>query len=167
MSVYEGIRGIGPRDGDGVRGAHQCPDCGSSDVWLISAFGAGGRTVPDTGLCSACGCNWESFDPALLTESADPLSPFRKPCDNCAFHKNSPERRDEMGWLALECSFINGVPFVCHKGVPICRDGTESHRHPTTAAGHPDIDNMRLCAGYIRFVERNRAYMDLIKQEKA
>ena len=94
---------------------------------------------------------WEPFSVADLSEPDDRFSAFKTPCDNCAFRPGSPEREDPDKWQHLqEQIHLGGAVFYCHKGVPVADPGEdESHDHFKKPDGTLDLNQLRLCAGYL------------------
>jgi hypothetical protein len=130
--------------------------------------------LPDVGPCcmgsavygpDRCTC-WE---PVYDLEQ-QPLKPgamgLRKtPCSDCAYKKNSPERRGEEGYQgdpdSLEEMVANGDPFACHQGIRkpvkwVHPSGAEVPGHPASyeppvVDGKPykaDGTPADLCAGW-------------------
>lgn len=127
-------------------GADQCPNCWSENIALLD--------MPDSGDtvagCIECQTLWEPFDPAALCDPDDPHSAFKQMCDNCAFRPDSPERQDPEGWTALiESMGYRGIPFMCHKGLPLSSEEGQSHVHPVLEDGRPDFERERPCRGWI------------------
>lgn len=126
-----------------------CPECGAAQVHGLRIRGtilAG---------CSDCRALWEALPPDAPEDIGVTPQPFRKSCDNCAFHKNSPERSDPEKWQALQEAFAyRETPFYCHKGMPIQAEGEDwptdhGFKYPLTPDGRPDRSRLRLCAGFI------------------
>ena len=143
-------------------GVDECPNCGTSEVRTIRVHG---EKVETLAACLECSTSWEPFAVADLVDRDDPYSIFLRPCDNCAFRKDSPERADQQKWDDLMIQIhIGGAAFYCHKGVPIAGADApgESHVQPRTEDGKLDMKRMRLCAGYLntrlRQIYRSPAY---------
>ena len=129
-----------------MKGADHCPVCGSDRIALI--------TIKENTLagCKVCQTMWEPFNPADLLDDDDQYSSFKDMCDNCAFRPGSPEREDKESWKdQLEHLALNGIPFMCHKGVPISRKKGETHDHPKHDKGGYDINRSRFCRGYLKW----------------
>lgn len=141
-----------------VKEITKCPACGSTRI--IKPAGM------DYEACADCRKAWERLPSGEPLLRDGELMPFRKPCDNCAFRGDSPERADPEKWKALQESMAyGGGQFFCHKGVPFdlgTEGGQRDFEYPTTtlksiqAFGHTlpagqgyDIDKMRLCRGYL------------------
>ena len=115
-----------------MKGADHCPVCGSDRVHTFK-FSSSGNTIAG---CKVCQTMWEPFNPADLLDDDDQYSSFKDMCDNCAFRPGSPEREDKESWKdQLEHLALNGIPFMCHKGVPISRKKGETHDHPEEREG--------------------------------
>lgn len=85
-----------------------CGGCGSDDMILSCP----GDTV--YGLCRVC---------ERLQEVETRAEPELRPCDNCAYRPESPERADPWGWAEHRTRHVEGgEPFYCHKGLPITVD---------------------------------------------
>ena len=142
-----------------MKGSDECPRCGShrTVTFLLRPAGAeldhGQPRREGDELrrgCKLCATLWEPFVPDDLIIADDPMSPFVRPCDNCAFRQGSHERADPQEWQQLLASVRSGAAtFYCHKGVPISRDPKHSHEHPVLPDGKHDTRNMRACAGYL------------------
>ena len=135
-----------------MKGADECPRCGGSRVAII--------TLPDAGThngCLACKTIWEPFNPADMVDDDDQYSSFKEPCDNCAFRPGSPEREDKESWKdLLQHLQLNGIAFMCHKGVPVSQKEGESHDHPKTERGVPDFSRSRYCRGWLLFNRKEK-----------
>jgi transcription elongation factor Elf1 len=138
--------------GQGMKGADQCPKCGSRKTADIN------QTVTNfyaeiLRVCGNCGAAWEPFDPADLLDTDLANSSFVKPCGNCAFRKGSNEQRDSEDWQAKLLLLYMGGRFYCHKGTAI----TPNNGH---GFDYPEIDKIaqkgRLCRGYLNSVVRAR-----------
>ena len=130
-----------------MRGADECPRCGSSKVAKIRLPGAGWHHG-----CMESGCStlWEPFAVEDLMFAEEEFSSFKTPCNNCAFRKDSPERNDPDKWAALMSQFETGMTvFYCHKGVPLSQEEGESHEHPKNPDGTWDKSRMRMCRGFV------------------
>ena len=137
-----------------MKGANQCPRCGSRKSLDCSAAG-----VPppddfysaDVRVCINCQTIWEPFDPAeLLDPKREPLDAFNHPCNNCAFRKGSPEQRDPEGFARLRAKLgWLGASFYCHKGVPVDPGSEDGFAYPKNAEGMPIVRKLRLCRGYL------------------
>ena len=85
-----------------------------------------------------------------LIDQENALSIFRRPCDNCAWRKGSPERSDPDKWEHLQQQIhYCGATFYCHKGVPLSDEEGQTHDQPKLPNGKHNTKNMRLCAGYL------------------
>ena len=134
-----------------MKGADQCPVCGSDRT---ATFEFKNNTIAG---CKVCQTLWEPFDPATLLDDDDQYSSFKDMCDNCAFRPGSPEREDKETWKdQLEHLALNGIPFMCHKGVPISRKKGETHDHPKNEKGLYDINRSRFC----RFREKRLSQVE-------
>ena len=103
-------------------GADECPKCESGNVVEFRRLNRLPAKSPDIlrNFCMDCQIMWESFSPADLTDPTDPCSTFNAMCDNCAFRKDSPERKNAQEWDALMMRLhYNEASFFCHKGVPM------------------------------------------------
>ncbi|KUR80796.1 hypothetical protein [Novosphingobium sp. FSW06-99] len=137
-----------------MKGADQCPSCGSRR-WLSPA--EHGLTPPDdfysadVRCCVNCQTIWEPFDPAeMLDPAREPLGAFRHPCNNCAFRKGSPEQCDPESFAKLRAQLgWHGASFYCHKGVPVDPASEDGFRYPKDASGNPIRRKLRLCRGYL------------------
>jgi hypothetical protein len=151
-----------------MKGADQCPECGSRK------WAQGYKEMPPVpGLdllpkhvrvCRnpACACIWEFFDEAELLDEGRRYSSFKEPCDNCAFRPGSPEQKDPAKWkelvagLELSDSCQPKGMFFCHKGVPLDLERispTDSgYKYPVDAAGKFDQKKNRPCRGYYRMI---------------
>jgi len=127
----------------------RCPECGTDRVVGLIYDG---RKV---GACIPCKCIWEALPADAPADIGITPQPFRKSCDNCAFHKNSPERQDSEKWNALEMSFAyQEKPFYCHKGVPLQSEDEDwptdhGFKYPLLPDGRSDVARLRLCAGFV------------------
>ena len=134
-----------------MKGADQCPECGSGDYLAVENCSF---TFGKVRLCKKCKTAWEPFDPADLIDPQEPYESFKSMCDNCAFRQGSPERADKEKWeaLLLDIAYME-KPFMCHKGVPIETELNtgHTHRHPKKADGTFDMDKMRYCVGWLHF----------------
>lgn len=124
-----------------------CPQCGSGDVAKD-----GKRTFkhygPGLAVCRDCDCLWEFHTGTALTEPSNPLSPFKKPCNNCAFRPGSKERGDcDWGILMVLEALGDGADFHCHKGVPISSTAVHGFDYPD------DEKQLRLCRGALDYKE--------------
>lgn len=128
-----------------MKGADQCPKCASrrwSDVEQeVTDFYAAKLRV-----CGNCPTAWEPFDQADLLDDDDRYSSFKKPCNNCAFRKGSPEQRDKEGWESKMIELSFGASFHCHKGVPVTPNTNHGFDYPT------DRRQLRLCRGYLNSI---------------
>lgn len=124
-----------------MRGSDECPRCGGTDLVAFE----------EVMWCIGCGCCWEPFSESALANPDFPLSPFKSPCNNCAFRKDSPERQDKEKFeLLLQNINYRGAVFYCHKGVPLADDDSDqTHCHPTKPDGSLDTEKSRICAGYL------------------
>lgn len=129
-----------------MKGADQCPRCGSDSVAHITLVDSSHIAG-----CTKCQTLWEPFSPSDLSSPNNPNSIFKKPCENCAFRPGSPEREDPVKWQALweELILTQGSAFFCHKGVPLSTEEGQSHEHPKCPDGTYDTKNMRHCAGWL------------------
>ena len=129
-----------------MKGADHCPRCGDENVMTFRKIGEGFSRNH----CMGCKTIWEPFDEDLLLDHDEPLSSFTKPCNNCAFRKDSPEREDKEKWALMIATFETYPPtvFICHKGVPLSEDA-ESHDHPKGPDGRVDIEQARYCRGWL------------------
>lgn len=88
--------------------------------------------------------NGEQAEPVLPPKAAD-LAPFATKCGDCAYRRDSPERRDE--WMADTLYSLpeQGTAFYCHEGMrrPV------AWRHPDgrEIAGSPDDWQPPMVAG--------------------
>ena len=140
-----------------VRGAGQCPKCGSRKIRQI--------TVPATGfyaenleVCANCKASWEPFDPAQLLDAHLPrTSSFKEPCDNCAFRPGSPERKNKAKWAELMTSLKGDGRFYCHKGLPIDPNSKHGFAYPEKPVSKElaprtmfeDVKKLRPCRGWL------------------
>jgi hypothetical protein len=91
---------------------------------------------------------WRSVDPSI---AAIPLPPppasLDKPCHDCAFRVDSPEREDTYGtWLKILEGVDAGEKFYCHQGMHETKDGRYVPFARDAAGrpfGHP------VCAGWL------------------
>ena len=136
-----------------MKGVDQCPACGSERSIHLMDFKERLKGLGFDGhaACLDCSAVWEPFRESDLTLPGDDLSIFKKPCDNCAFRPNSPERNDPAKWeLLMQDIHYRGSMFFCHKGVPCdMTDSDQSHIHPTKADGTYDVERLRPCAGWL------------------
>jgi hypothetical protein len=84
-----------------------------------------------------------------------PPAAMDKPCHDCAFRGDSPEREDPWGtWLKILEGVAEGAKFFCHQGMHCTPDGryvpnaTDAKGQP---AGHP------VCAGWLAMRRRVEA----------
>ena len=123
-----------------MTGANEWPHCGSLDVIEFRRMNRlpdldGEPPVPRA-YCLGCRAVWETLDPADMFDPDDPLSAFKRPCDNCAFRKGSPERADPVKWeLLMQRLQLHDTPFVCHKDGPLSDKPDESHDGFPAGAG--------------------------------
>ena len=123
--------------------AHKCPKCGSNNVSKfkqdVTEFFAA-----DLMVCE-CKAVWEPFEADMLSNADEALSPFKGPCNNCAFRKDSPERSCPEKWDGIVGQLVyQEKPFYCHKGVPINLNKGENE----VGFDYPeDPNSMRLCSG--------------------
>ena len=136
-------------------GLDVCPECGSPRLAMMRIHRTGGPDVVMAGCAvGGCGAIWEPVDPGILAAESDCTAPFTRPCDDCAFRPDSPERRDRAEWEALMRKFETGTRFYCHKGVPteaVSADSDEGtrYRFPRREDGQYDQSRMRFCAGWL------------------
>lgn len=111
-----------------------CSACGSTDLLLTDGDG----TLH--GLCRSCG---------RLQEVETRPEPIRQLCDNCAYRPDSPERADPWGW-AEHCDrhIHGGVPFYCHKGLPLDFDPL-GHTHVIEGEATTAEALQKPCAGWL------------------
>jgi transcription elongation factor Elf1 len=137
-----------------MKGAGRCPRCKSDKTTTVeqtvTTFYA--KTLE---VCGRCGAAWEPFDPANLLDVADPHSCFTKPCDNCAFLKQSTERADKDGWQALMTNLMAGGRFYCHKGVQVTPGKNHGFAYPENPDGKYNTNRLRLCRGFLNSFRRN------------
>ena len=132
-----------------MKGADQCPLCGSDEIWFVRRHKE--QESEGYAACRDCGILWEPFDPADIWDPDDEYSPFKVPCNNCAFRGDSPERANPEKWANL-VAHIESDPyfgFICHKGVPLSFEEGESHAHPKTESGVVDVSRSRFCRGWM------------------
>lgn len=134
-----------------MKGADQCPRCGSRRSAGLGAPSAGSFYSQDIRACSNCRAMWEPFDTAeLLDPGNEPLGAFRQPCNNCAFRKGSPEQRDPEAFARLRAQLgWHGASFYCHKGVPVDPTDPDGFAYPRDREGKPIRRKLRLCRGYL------------------
>lgn len=137
-----------------MKGADQCPQCGSRKWMEPKAEGIDPPSdfyADNVRCCVNCQTIWEPFDPAqLLDPNREPLGAFNHPCGNCAFRKGSPEQRDPQGFARLRSQLgWHGASFYCHKGVPVDPLDPDGFRYPRDAGGKPITHKLRLCRGYL------------------
>lgn len=136
----------------------RCPRCGGREIHVDVDMCAGGHG-PGIAACPHCAITWEIFKAEDLLDDT-PLSSFKSSCNNCAFRKDSPERADPYTWMQISESLEDGVPFYCHKGVPITPNTNHGFAYPTKTtvveqAGKrvtietPDRAQLRLCRGWL------------------
>ena len=136
----------------------RCPRCGGREIYVDSEMRAGGHG-PGIAACPTCSITWEIFKAEDLLDDT-PLSSFKSPCNNCAFRKGSQERTDPYMWMQISESLEDGVPFYCHKGVPITPNTNHGFAYPTktVVVEHsvnpvsievPDSARLRLCRGWL------------------
>jgi len=134
-----------------MKGADQCPRCGSRKSVEVGAMQSQAFYSKDARCCDNCKTLWEPFsEDQLLDPKREPLGAFKHPCNNCAFRKGSPEQsdpeafarlREQLGWL--------GGSFYCHKGVPIDPNDSDGFAYPRNSEGKPIPRKLRLCRGYL------------------
>lgn len=139
-----------------------CPACGSDRIVRANT-----RDPEQYDLCLGCKRAWERLPAGEPYLRDGEMMPWKKPCDNCAWRGNSPERKDPERWALLQESiaYQNGS-FYCHKGVPFKLNGTEvAFEYPKTTTPQRkvladfdvtlpeglsyDVEKMRLCRGYL------------------
>ena len=121
----------------------------------------GRRFETKTPRCGGCGA-----DGLLLTANADTLyglcpkcerlqevelrrDACTQLCDNCAFRPDSPERADPWGWMRMQEKHIeNGVPFYCHKGLPLEFDAQDKTTHVIDTDATKLEAKEKTCAGW-------------------
>ncbi len=130
-----------------MKGADQCPRCGSR-AWIEPRVPSPGRFYSDDARgCRNCGTLWEPFAVADLVDQDEQLSSFHHPCNNCAFRKGSPEQRDPEAFANLRAKLgWHGASFYCHKGVPIDPQNENGFAYPKDGK---DPRKLRLCRGYL------------------
>lgn len=136
----------------------ECPGCGSKRIVK--------NATEDYDLCLGCKKAWERLPKGEPYLRDGEMMAFKKPCDNCAFRGNSPERADKEKWQGLQESMAYaGGAFYCHKGVPFDVTSEAEDRdfeYPVKDMGaiHAlgqdikvgkvyQIEKMRLCRGYL------------------
>lgn len=135
-----------------MKGADQCPKCGcrkTADMpQAVTSFYA-----PIVRVCKNCATTWEPFDKSDLLDEGARYSSFRRPCNNCAFRKDSPEHQDPVVWQGLmdKLGWWDGQ-FFCHKGVPIEPGKDDGFNYPTGADGKHVVKKLRLCRGYLNWL---------------
>lgn len=157
-----------------MKGADQCPRCGSRKTADVSVAGVEQAFYAATlRVCSNCGAAWEPFDEADLLDAGARYSSFREPCSNCAFRKGSPEQSDPQRWAELmESLGWTGGRFYCHKGVPIDIKSEDGFAYPVkrqypkkpakisedlagpyeATVDVPDTKRLRLCRGFLNWL---------------
>lgn len=149
-----------------IRGAGQCPRCGSRKVSRISTESVDQHFyAKELEVCGnpACKAAWEPFDPDQLLDEGVALSSFKEPCDNCAFRPGSPEQQNTDKWKStIEDLKKGGIcgGFYCHKGVPIDLENEHGFAYPFKD-GKPVTKKMRPCRGWLRML---KAQMDKEKK---
>lgn len=130
-----------------MKGADQCPCCGSRK-WIEPRVPSPGRFYSDdVRACLNCQTLWEPFAIADLLDPTERLSSFHYPCDNCAFRKGSPEQKDLEAFARLRAKLgWRGASFYCHKGVPIDPQNENGFAYPKDGK---DPRKLRLCRGYL------------------
>lgn len=147
-----------------MKGADQCPRCASRkhrDVSHdVTNFYAAVIRV-----CGNCATAWEPFDEAEIWDKSDPACSFRHPCNNCAFRKGSPEQGAPEKWRSLidQLGWWDGS-FYCHKGVPIEPKSDDGFAYPKGRDGKPDVKKLRLCRGYLNWLNSTEARAKLAAQ---
>lgn len=68
------------------------------------------------------------------------------PCDDCAFRDGSPERAQFAQWEYMLGMFRLGLPFFCHKGMPLNDKG--EYVPITMESGVPR--DARVCGGWMQ-----------------
>jgi transcription elongation factor Elf1 len=131
-----------------VKGADQCPRCGSRKSGAINNNVAS-FYADENCVCANCGTAWEPFDPADLLDEDMRYSSFKKPCNNCAFRKGSPEQADKEAWSSTLLSLEMGGSFHCHKGVPITPGDGHGFAYPKHDKSKR---NLRTCRGYLNSI---------------
>ena len=138
-----------------MKGIDQCPVCQSARIFNVTEEGA---DIGDTIYMACLDCPtetptiWEQVKREDLSVPNSPLSTFKKPCDNCAFRRGSPERKDPEKWEFLMQEFAyREAMFFCHKGVPldISKGSNQSHLHPYDEQGRLFKKESRVCAGWL------------------
>jgi hypothetical protein len=126
----------------------KCPKCNGSNIYMMLL------SIPHS-WCMDCASYWESLPSGEPRHEDEPFFPFDTPCNNCAFRKDSPERQNKEQWKELlETLKRSGNHFYCHKGVPIKEDQSNDgvdFEYPKLENGKCDIENMRLCRGYLNY----------------
>jgi hypothetical protein len=140
-----------------MRGAGQCPKCGSRKVVQVANdkvefYGK----VLEVCRNPACKAAWEPFNPDdLLDDHLPKTSSFKEPCDNCAFRQGSCEQKDPEKWKAMmkelkDAELVGG--FFCHKGVPLDihrEHGDSGFAYPRDKDGKYLKKKMRPCRGWL------------------
>jgi hypothetical protein len=129
-----------------VKGADQCPRCGSRATRDFShdrKFFYG----PIIRGCKNCATVWEPYDPADTIDPDDRYASFKTPCNNCAFRKGSPEQSDKDAWESQMINLSLGAAFYCHKGVPITPGKGHGFEYP-----EGQRHKLRLCRGYLNSI---------------
>jgi len=144
-----------------VRLLESCPNCASGRIACVVG--------QDFDFCMVCHRIWERLGANEAYTIDGEQMAFKRPCDNCAFRGNSPERQDAEAWKHLQAMLAGGGEFYCHKGVPLKVDvaaiaagrkpdmGFDFPRKECTVdvAGeakpylHYDKERMRLCRGFL------------------
>jgi len=147
-----------------VKGADQCPRC-ASRRWGHVAQPVTGFYARVIRVCANCSAAWEPFDEADLLDAGERYSSFRKPCNNCAFRKDSPEHQDPVAWQALmdKLGWLDGH-FYCHKGVPIAPESENGFAYPQDREHKPDVRKLRLCRGFLNWLNSREAKAKLAIQ---
>lgn len=144
-----------------MKGADQCPRCGSRKTHDVCHPSPKGFYTDNIRGCVNCLTVWEPFDPADTIDPEERLSSFREPCNNCAFRPGSPEQSDVEDWKKTMASLKAGGRFYCHKGVPIDPKNKNGFAYPEDGA---NPRKLRLCRGYLNMW---RAMMDKRMKEEA